>query len=653
MSLDINKNLSNSSLDSFDTSEDNIRVAPEGYVIGQSGNADIPVKQSPVSGNDSTFLFNSPQQPYSCPIPQPYPGSGPIPQPYPDSGPIPQPYPGSGPIPQPYPGSGPTPQPFPGSNPRPQPPAPSPKPVKKKSKTGLIIGILVALIALLSIGAVFGAKSIGLFDSDNEIASSEPVDEDSEIDSETEETDSDSDSNSEPAQESGEESEEGEEQVTTHKSSDMWFSKISDDSGKTLNIYCWNSEFAYHMAEYLPNYTVSNSSDPLAGGMLGDIKVVFHQVNTDNNNYRNTLDQKLKTNESAGQDAIDIYLVEPDYAGAYVNHSSSTPIGRIGITDDELSKQYPYAIDMMTDIYDAIKGISYNNCPGAMIYNRKIAKEVFGTDDPNVIQQKVSSIDAFKSTAVELKRHGYKTLASYDEMYKLYADTTESLWVDNSQGKCLMTVDPNLKAWADDMRYFADNGMISTTNNGNPAEQWSDAWSEGFFPDKNVFCYFGPSWYIKYCMYSDMENSIAANGGWASCAGPKPFYWGGTCIIAATGTDNPNAIAYIMREFTLDNDVVNNLIANESTIPNNIDIVGSYTSSSSIGYDEFGGQNPIGDYHRNALKMRLSYSTLYDYDCFYNFKYCMYSYIAGASTYDEALISYFKESASKHPELTY
>ena len=78
-------------------------------------------------------------------------------------------------------------------------------------------------------------------------------------------------------------------------------------------------------------------------------------------------------------------------------------------------------------------------------------------------------------------------------------------------------------------------------------ELWSDDWSKGFFKDSNVFSYFGPAWFIDFSMSADQDGSVGKDGGWAATEGPQGFYWGGTWITAATGTDNPTLVADIMR----------------------------------------------------------------------------------------------------------
>ena len=49
-------------------------------------------------------------------------------------------------------------------------------------------------------------------------------------------------------------------------------------------------------------------------------------------------------------------------------------VADLGITDDEIADQYQYTKDVMTDSDGNLKGLSWQGCPGTMIYRRDIAK---------------------------------------------------------------------------------------------------------------------------------------------------------------------------------------------------------------------------------------------------------------------------------------
>ena len=60
----------------------------------------------------------------------------------------------------------------------------------------------------------------------------------------------------------------------------------------------------------------------------------------------------------------------------------------IGFTPEMFKDSYPYAVDFAT--YNGqLKAVTWQSTAGSVFYNRAIAKEVFGTDDPDAIQEKL------------------------------------------------------------------------------------------------------------------------------------------------------------------------------------------------------------------------------------------------------------------------
>ena len=154
--------------------------------------------------------------------------------------------------------------------------------------------------------------------------------------------------------------------------------------------------------------------------------------------------------------------------------------------------------DVMTDSDGNLKGLSWQGCPGAMIYRRDIAKEVFGSDDPAEVQKKVADWDTFKATAEELKEKGYQMTSTVNDAYRVFSNNVTSPWVVDGK----ITVDDNIKNWVDMSKEMVDAGETATY------ELWSDDWSKGFFKDSNVFSYFGPAWFIDFSMSADQDGSV-------------------------------------------------------------------------------------------------------------------------------------------------
>ena len=304
----------------------------------------------------------------------------------------------------------------------------------------------------------------------------------------------------------------------------------AEEEGKVLNIYCWNEEFKSRLTDHYPGYEEVDATH----GKIGDVEVVWNITPSTDNAYQNNLDEKLLAQaDAAADDKVDLFLLEADYALKYVDTDFTVPVTDLGLTEEELANQYQYTKDIVTDSNGVLKGVSWQGCPGVMIYNREAAKEVFGSDDPETVQAKVADWDTFKATAAELKEAGYQVAASANDLYRVFSDNSSSKLVEDGK----IVISPEIKQWIDLSKELVDAGEVGTF------DLWSDDWNKGFYPDGKVFAYFGPAWLIDFCMAADTEGSIANQGGWAATEGPQGFSWGGTWICGATGTDNASLVA--------------------------------------------------------------------------------------------------------------
>ena len=206
--------------------------------------------------------------------------------------------------------------------------------------------------------------------------------------------------------------------------------ELPEDTGKVLNIYCWNDEFANRLKDHYPGYEANDPDDALAGGKIGDVEVKFTSTPSTDNAYQNNLDATLPGNaDAAADDKVDMFLVEADYALKYVNTDLCMSVADLGIKDSELANQYQYTKDIMTDTDGNLKGLSWQGCPGVLIYNREAAKEVFGADDPDTVQAKVSDWATFNATAAEMKEAGYKMTATTNDTFRTYSNNVTTPWV--------------------------------------------------------------------------------------------------------------------------------------------------------------------------------------------------------------------------------
>jgi hypothetical protein len=412
------------------------------------------------------------------------------------------------------------------------------------------------------------------------------------------------------------------------------------DEGKVLNIYCWNEEFKSRLSDHYAGYEEVDGTH----GKIGDVEVVWNITPSDDNAYQNNLDTTLLNQaDAADDDKIDLFLVEADYALKYVDTDYTMAISDLGITDDDLSKQYQYTKDIVTDSNGVLKGVSWQGCPGVLFYNREAAKEVLGSDDPDVVQAAVSDWDTYNQTAALMKDAGYKMTCSANDTYRVYSNNVTSQWVVDGK----INIDDNIMKWVTDSKALIDAGETGTS------ELWGDDWSNGFYPDGKVFCYFGPAWLINFCMAADDETSIAGQGGWGATEGPQGFYWGGTWICAATGTDNASLVKDIILKLTTDDTVMQEIVEQDDDFVNNQTVMNAMAEDENYSSSVLGGQNPLAMYCEGVKSLDLSNQCAYDQGCNESFQSAMKNYFEGEATLEEALDLFYKSVTEKYSELTY
>jgi len=412
----------------------------------------------------------------------------------------------------------------------------------------------------------------------------------------------------------------------------------AEDTGTVLNIQCWNEEFKSRITDHYPGYEEVDATH----GKIGDVDVVWNITPSDDNAYQNHLDEALLNQENASaDDKVDIFLVEADYALKYVDQPYTMTMADLGISDSDLSDQYKYTQDIVTDSNGNLKGSSWQACSAGLIYNREAAKEVLGTDDPTEVQAAVADWDKYNETAAKVADAGY-TMCSVNDTYRVYSNNVSGKWVQDGK----VVVDKNIDKWVDDSMALVESKAEDTD------DLWGDDWGKGKLPEGKVFCYFGPAWFFNFSLDADKEGTIANKGGWGFCEGPQSYYWGGTWICAATGTDNPNLVKDIILTMTTDKTVLKDIAQKDSDCVNSKSVLAELAADDSGNLDILGGQNPYEQLAAGAEGIDLSNLSAYDQGCNEEFQNAMKNYFEGNATKDEALDMFKKAIVEKYPDVT-
>ena len=354
--------------------------------------------------------------------------------------------------------------------------------------------------------------------------------------------------------------------------------------------------------------------------------------------------------DAAADDKVDIFLLEADYAKKYINSDVEVTekISDLGITDADLADQYQYTKDVVTDAKGDLRGVSWQACPGVLIYNREIAKSVLGSDDPAEVQKAVADWDTYNKTAEAMKAAGYSMTVSANDTYRVFSNNVKTPWV--TDGK--ITIDDNIMKWVDMSKEEVDAGETGT------ADLWGDEWNAGFKAPGTAFCYFGPAWLINFSMGNTPDNpeddgSIAHAGGWGATEGPQGFYWGGTWIAAAKGTDNKTLVADIIKQLTCNKDIMTDIVKKDSDFVNNKPAMEAAAKDDSYAFAVLGGQNPLQMFCNGCESIDLSNMGDYDQGCNEEFQNAMKAYFDGSSSKDDALNAFYTAVETKYPELSH
>ena len=358
---------------------------------------------------------------------------------------------------------------------------------------------------------------------------------------------------------------------------------------------------------------------------------------------------KVQTALLAGETEPDIIVGEPQMLDDFYDAGFFANLDDFGAQDYK-DKIVDYVWEVGQDSDGIQRAISYQITPAGFYYRRDIAKEVFGTDDPDEVQNYVCDWDTFNDTAAKMQAKGYKMISSVNDTYRVYSNNVSSKWVEDGK----VQVDDNIMKWVDDSKKLVDAKEAGTF------DMWSDDWSKGFYPDGKVFCYFGPAWLVNFSMAADTEGSIGYNGGWGAAQGPQGFFWGGTWICAAQDTDNASLVKDIMLKMTTDDDIMKDIVLDDDDFVNNNTVMngladGSIKAKDGKEYSSkiLGGQNPLSMYCAGVETLNLSNISAYDQGCNEEFQKAMKNYFEGKATKDDALELFYKGVTEKYPELTY
>ncbi len=400
------------------------------------------------------------------------------------------------------------------------------------------------------------------------------------------------------------------------------------EQGKVFNIYAWNEEFKGFFEKYYTvpeGVTVNWIINPSDGGV-----------------YQQKLDEALLNQANAPADEkIDMFLAEADYIGKYVDSEYTMDISSFGYQNADT--MYEYTIKAASDANGVCKGVSFQCCPAGVIYRKSIAKDVLGTDVPEEVQAKIDTWEKFDAVAAEAKAKGYYMTASFAETLRAFSNNCTMPWVDANNN---LQFDPQITAWMDQTREYIKNGYTLT------AGVWDQEKTNEMFKTGKTLCFFGPAWYYNFCMTNAQDPAEGCVGDWCLVKGPQAYFWGGTWLLAATGSDNAPMLKDIFETFTVNTEVLNKMVKDDSQYVNNTDVVKALAEDPNYGNTSIlDGQNDIAIFYELAKDIKWENHTNYDQLLNEGLQNKLQEFYNGSVDEETAMLNFYNYIAETYPDI--
>ena len=270
----------------------------------------------------------------------------------------------------------------------------------------------------------------------------------------------------------------------------------------------------------------------------------------------------------------------------------------LGFTEDVLSNCYSADIDF-GKIGDKLYALPIYSSIGTVVYNRRIANEVFGTDDPDRIQKLVKDWDSYLNTASRLKEKGYMINSSFYELHYPILHSRSSAWVTtDAEGHEVFQADDSIRTYLSVTKTMLDSGYTHGT------KFRSTEWTADTKPGTNVFMYF-----IHPSNLKNMRKNGMADGEWGVVQGPANFFWGERYLMIGKDTPNPELAAFLLCELVCDPDLSLSLVNTNNKPVNNRkamdQLADNFLGSKNDLILFFNGQNPYPIWKKDEEELNL------------------------------------------------
>ena len=369
---------------------------------------------------------------------------------------------------------------------------------------------------------------------------------------------------------------------------------------------------------------------------------------------------KVTPSLAARSTDVDIFVGEPQMLPNFFEGEFAADLSELA--DEANEKIVPYVVEAGTDEGGTLRALSYQSTAGSVIYRRDLAKEVFGTADPDEIGKLFSSFEEIEKTAATLNDAGYRIFGDTGALR--WFSISDNPWVD-SDGNII--VDEARDAYFDAAVSLYQNGQVAN------ATEWSAPWYNsmaGPLPiigaednvwemsgddldaevasgadTTQVFAYVMPSWGALIVR----DNAGDNKGKFGVCSGPCAFFGGGTFLAVNDASEHKEAAIDFLKFCTLNDDTANWwLKVSDGDVVSNLTVL---EANKDYENESFGNQKTYAFFEKEADKIDYSLITGYDDACKEAFGAAIVSVQKGEATKEEAMATFYSEVTTLYPEL--
>lgn len=234
-------------------------------------------------------------------------------------------------------------------------------------------------------------------------------------------------------------------------------------------------------------------------------------------------------------DGAEMYIICADEISEYTQEEWSQYfatyediLGNDVMTKIQEAEIPDYVVDLGSNNEGKVIALNYENTTGAFIYRRSIAKEVFGSDNPAIVEEAIGagtgSWEKFLQTAEIMKEKGYAMVPGLGDLYLVADKTVQVPW--EVDGK--FNLDAQREAYID----LAEKMIANDYTNDHEymyEEWWHDVQDEG---ERKVFGWFGTQSMVNGVINNDYGNP-SYFGDYAVCRPNMSFWQSGSWLFAS------------------------------------------------------------------------------------------------------------------------